>query len=68
MPPRKSKESAAYRVLNPRGIPEGRHILRNGEQRWYEGDSFDPARARVNATTPCDVEGQLRDGRIEEVG
>ena len=68
MPPRKSKEGAAYRMLNPHGVPKGRSILRNGEQRWYEGDSFDPARARVNATTPCDVERLLRDGLIEAVG
>lgn len=35
---------ATYRVLNPRGIPKGRHILRVGDKRWYEGDEFDPPR------------------------
>ena len=32
-----------YVVANPRGIPEGKHILSNKLQskRWYEGDVYD---------------------------
>lgn len=35
------KTKAAYIVANPRGIPAGRHILRVGDKRWYEGDRYD---------------------------
>lgn len=48
---------AAYIVANPRGIPEGRHILRVGDQRWYEGDAFAPPKG-------CDVQRLVRDGFI----
>lgn len=27
-----------YVVANPRGLPKGAWIIRNGEKRWYEGD------------------------------
>ena len=32
-----------YVVANPRGIPEGKHILSNKDKskRWYEGDVYD---------------------------
>jgi hypothetical protein len=26
-----------YKVLNPRGIPEGVHVIRVGEKVWLEG-------------------------------
>ena len=68
MPPRKSKEGGTYRVLNPRGIPKGRHILRCGERYWHEGDAFDLAEASVAARVAVDVGRLLRDGLIEEVG
>lgn len=32
---------AGWVVANPRGIPAGRYILRNGERRWFEGDAYD---------------------------
>ncbi len=32
----------SYTVGNPRGIPLGIHVLRIGEQVWYEGEGFDP--------------------------
>ena len=54
-----AKKAGAYTVLNPRGIPKGRHILRVGEERWYEGDRFDPPKG-------CDVKRLLRDGFIGE--
>lgn len=47
----------AYVVANPRGIPHGRHIIRTGEVRWYEGDRFDPPKG-------CDVKRLERDGFI----
>lgn len=37
----KRKPKPQYVVANPRGIPQGRHILRVGERRWYEGDAYD---------------------------
>lgn len=55
-----AKKTGAYIVRNPRGIPQGRHILRVGDERWYEGDRFDPP-------AKCDIKRLLRDGFIEEV-
>lgn len=47
----------SYVVANPRGIPKGRYIIRNGDQRWFEGDAFDgPVTPRL-----------IRDGFIVEV-
>jgi len=38
--PRK-KTAGELRVANPRGIPEGRHIIRDATGRlWYEGDAY----------------------------
>lgn len=52
-----TKRKPRYVVANPRGIPAGRHILRVGERRWYEGDVYDgPVTERL-----------VRDGFIREV-
>jgi hypothetical protein len=32
----------AYRVANPRGIPEGMRILRTDTREWFEGDEIAP--------------------------
>ena len=61
MSPRKPKTTTAYRVMNPRGIPAGRHILRHFKRLWFEGDDFTPPEG-------CDMARLLRDGLIEEVG
>ena len=42
----KTKPPGRYRVVNPRGIPAGRHIIRTvrrGKEvgRWFEGDEYD---------------------------
>lgn len=39
--PRRSPSPARYVVLNPRGIPAGSYIVRVGDRRWYEGDTYD---------------------------
>jgi hypothetical protein len=37
-----SKPKAKYVVANPRGIPEGRHIISDKDgKRWFEGDAYD---------------------------
>ena len=41
MPKRAAPRTGHFIVANPRGIPAGRHILRVGDQRWYEGDVYD---------------------------
>jgi hypothetical protein len=46
--PSKKSSSVQYVVANPRGIPEGRHILRIGDKRYFEGDLYDgPADERL---------------------
>ena len=40
MSPRKPKTTTDYRVMNPRGIPADRHILRHFKRPWFEGDPF----------------------------
>lgn len=53
----KAKRTARYVVANPRRIPPGKHILRSGDRRWYEGDPYDgPVSERL-----------LRDGFLVEV-
>jgi len=47
-----------YTVLNPRGIPAGKHIIRVGERRYMEGEMFEPP-------SGCDIERLLRDGFLE---
>ena len=57
MPKQQARKSGPYRVANPRGIPSERHVLRIGDRRWYEGDTFDG---------PVD-ERLVRDGFLVEV-
>ena len=43
---KKERPPGRYRVINPRGIPAGRHIIRavrRGKEtgRWFEGDDYD---------------------------
>ena len=61
MPRKRTVKQSQLVVLNPRGIPAGRHIIKFhpfggcaddredvndhsacGQQRWFEGDTFDP--------------------------
>lgn len=45
----KARPPGRYVVVNPRGIPKGRHIIREvgpgpahkEKGRWYEGDEYD---------------------------
>ena len=60
-PKPKTATTGRYIVRNPRGIPKDRHILREGDMYWYEGDNFVPP-------AKCDVARLLRDGFIEEAG
>lgn len=34
-------KTKTYKVANPRDIPEGRYIIRQGDRYWFEGDTFD---------------------------
>ena len=57
MPKRPAPDSGHFLVANPRGIPAGRHILRIGNKRYFEGDVYDgPADERL-----------VRDGFLVEV-
>ena len=29
-----------YVVVNPRQVPQGVHVFRIGDRRWYEGDEY----------------------------
>lgn len=59
---------STYRVGNPRGLPQGRHILavrrtKGGkitESRWYEGDSI----KRSDAFSDEGWQRLLRDGFV----
>ena len=35
------KKHTGYIVANPRRIPAGKHVIRVGDRRWYEGDPYD---------------------------
>jgi len=35
------RKSPRYIVANPRGLPAGKWIFRQGERRYYEGDAYD---------------------------
>lgn len=57
MTTKKADTAKQYRVANPRGVREGRFIIRVGERRWYEGDLYDgPVTSRF-----------LKDGFLVEV-
>ena len=55
---------AKYRVLNPRDIPKGRYIIRfkkgDEEQRYFEGDEFEPPKG-------FDLERFVKGGFVEPV-
>lgn len=38
---RNEERGTRYVVVNPRGIPAGRYIFRQGERRWFEGEVYD---------------------------
>ena len=40
-PRRRGKFSGRFRVINPRGIPKGRYIIRSGKRRYFEGNEYD---------------------------
>jgi len=54
-----------YRVLNPRGILAGRHILRMGDKRWYVGDVYE---VPSGGSTKFDVKRLLDQGFIQPLG
>ena len=37
---KKPAPKGPFTVINPRGVPEGRHIIRDGTVRFYEGDTY----------------------------
>ena len=37
---RNEERGKRYVVANPRGLPAGSWILREGERRWYEGEEY----------------------------
>lgn len=51
------KQKKRYVVVNPRGIPKGRHIFRQGERAYFEGEEYDGK----------DHKEPLRRGFLEEV-
>lgn len=57
---RKEKRVKRYRVLNPRGIPQGIQILRFRDRVWYEGDVLEP-------TPDMNVKPWLEQGFLEEL-
>lgn len=52
-----TKPSGKYIVVNPRGIPKGTPIFRQGEKTYREGDTYD-------GDSPAEP---LRRGFIQEV-
>jgi len=36
-----TKKKTKYVVVNPRNIPDGKYIFRQGDKRWFEGDVYD---------------------------
>ncbi len=48
MPTKKTAIPAGpFVVLNPRGIPEGRWIIRDGDIRYHEGDTYTGGKAAM---------------------
>ncbi len=43
----KPKPTGPFVILNPRKIPKGRHIIREGDKRWYEGDDYSGPKAAM---------------------
>jgi hypothetical protein len=39
------KPTGPFAVINPRKIPKGRFIIREGDKRWFEGDAYDGPKA-----------------------
>lgn len=65
--PKAKVKGKQYIVLNPRGIPKGRHIIRSGRALFYEGDVIDAgqvgdAAALVRRGFLRPVDGEGRDG------
>lgn len=44
--PRQPK-SASYIVANPRKLPQGTWIIRDGDRRYFEGDEYDGPNAAM---------------------
>lgn len=56
-----------YEVLNPREIPKETHILRFGEQMWYEGEAFvKPSKMPLEAVKKWVKDGFLKDPDAED--
>ena len=36
----KAAPQGPFTVINPRNIPKGRHIIRDGDVRYFEGDIY----------------------------
>ncbi len=41
------KPAGPFVVINPRKIPKGRFIIREGDKRWFEGDAYDGPKAEM---------------------
>ena len=45
--PVKAQPTGPFVVINPRNIPKGRHIIREGDKRWFEGDDYSGPKAEL---------------------
>lgn len=45
--PAKPKAMGPFVVINPRKIPKGRFIIREGDKRWFEGDAYGGPKAEM---------------------
>ena len=56
-------QTKTYRVLNPRGIDKGVHILRQGDKSWYEGDDLVPSQHDLSGDS---IKRWAAQGSLEE--